>query len=88
MWARIFHTLGAVAWSVDGAVLTTSFSLIQAVGHGQRKVKDREHVWLPLQDAISEVSHIETRELLQPVEQRRSRRASASPAYPTSTTST
>jgi ADP-ribose pyrophosphatase YjhB (NUDIX family) len=88
VWARIFHALGAVTWSVAAAVITTRFFLMQAVGRGLRKDKDRDDVWLPLQQAITKASHIETRELLQAAEQRRSRRASASPAHPTSTTST
>lgn len=71
VWARIVRDLGTATWSVDGAVVTTRFFLMQAVGRGLRKDKDREHDWLPLQEAIAKASHIDTRELLQAAEQRR-----------------
>lgn len=64
VWARIVHDMGAATWLVDGAVVKTHFYLMQAVGRGLRKDKDRGHVWLPLQQAIAKASHIETRELL------------------------
>lgn len=35
---------GRRTWSVDGAVVTTHFVLMQAVGRGLRKDKDRQHV--------------------------------------------
>jgi 8-oxo-dGTP pyrophosphatase MutT (NUDIX family) len=73
VWARIVDDLGAAAWTVDGAAVTARFLLMQAVGRGRRKDKEREHIWLPLQGAIARASHIETRELLQAAEQRRSR---------------
>lgn len=88
VWARIVDDLGAAAWSVDGAVVSTRFFLMQAAGRGLREDKDREHVWLPLQEAIAKASHLDTRELLQAAEQRRSRPAGAShaPATPTHAT--
>jgi ADP-ribose pyrophosphatase YjhB (NUDIX family) len=88
VWARVDHDLGAATWSVDGAVVTTRFFLMRALGRGLRKDKEREHVWLALQEAIAKASHIEACELLQAAEQRRSRPASASPALATTTTST
>jgi 8-oxo-dGTP pyrophosphatase MutT (NUDIX family) len=88
VWARVDHDLGAATWSVDGAVVTTRFFLMRAAGRGLRKDKDREHVWLPLQEAIAKASHVETRELLQAAEQRRSRSVGTAPALATSTTST
>lgn len=88
VWAGIIGDLGDVTWSVDGSAVTTRFFLMQAVGRGLRKDKDRERVWLPLQEAIAKASHIETRELLQTAEQRRSRPASDSSAPARSTTST
>lgn len=88
VWARIVHDLGVVTWSVDGAVVTTRFFLMQAVGRGLRKHEDRERDWFPLQQAITKASYIETRELLRTAEQRRSRSASDSSAPARSTTST
>jgi 8-oxo-dGTP pyrophosphatase MutT (NUDIX family) len=85
VWARIVHDLGATAWSVDGAVVSTRFFLMQAAGRGLREDKDREHVWLPLQETIAKASHLDTRELLQAAEQRRSRPAGASHARATPT---
>ncbi|WP_420803280.1 NUDIX hydrolase [Streptomyces spiramyceticus] len=44
LWARIVHDLGAETWSVDGAVITMHFVLMQAVERGLWKDKDRQHV--------------------------------------------
>jgi ADP-ribose pyrophosphatase YjhB (NUDIX family) len=65
VWACIVSDLRDVSYSVNGTVITTRFFLMQAVGHGLRQDKSRQHEWLPLQDAIARASHIETRELLQ-----------------------
>ncbi len=65
VWARILHDLGDVSYSVKGPVVTVRFFLMQAVGRGLRKEKDRKHVWLPLDKAIARASHVETRDLLQ-----------------------
>lgn len=80
IWARIVSDLRDVSWSADGAVITTRFFLMQAVGRGLRKDKDRQHKWLALKDAIARASHIETRELLQSAEQRCSTSSGAKPA--------
>jgi 8-oxo-dGTP pyrophosphatase MutT (NUDIX family) len=73
VWARILHDLGDVAWLVDDSVVTTRFFLMQAIGRGIRQERDRWHQWLILPEAIAKANHIETRELLQTAEQRRSR---------------
>jgi 8-oxo-dGTP pyrophosphatase MutT (NUDIX family) len=73
VWARILRDLHDSSYSLDGTVITVRFFLMQAVGHGLRTDKDRNHVWLPLQEAIAKASHIETRELLQAAEQQRRR---------------
>ena len=80
VWARIVCDLRDLTWTADGTVVTTRLFLMQAVGRGLRKDKDRQHEWQPLCDAIARASHIETRELLQATEQRRARAASAAPA--------
>jgi 8-oxo-dGTP pyrophosphatase MutT (NUDIX family) len=64
VWARIVHDLGNVSYTVNGNVVTTRFFLMQAVGRGLRKDKDRRHEWLPLQEAVAKASHIETRDLI------------------------
>jgi ADP-ribose pyrophosphatase YjhB (NUDIX family) len=89
VWARIVDDLGNATWSVDGSAVTTRFFLMESVGWGLRKDKDRREKWLtlPLSEAIKKASYIETRDLLQAAEQRRSRPASASPTLATSTTS-
>lgn len=78
VWARVMSDLRDVSWSADGAVVTTRFFLMQAIGHGLRKDKDRQHEWLALPDAVARASHIETRELLMAAEQRRSSAAGKS----------
>ncbi|WP_373498722.1 NUDIX domain-containing protein [Desulfococcus sp.] len=80
VWARIVSDLRDVSWSADGAVITTRFFLMQAVGRGLRKDKDRQHKWLALKDVIARASHIEMRELLQSAEQRCSTSSGAKPA--------
>ena len=77
---RIAADLGNVSYSVNGGAVMARFFLMQAVGRGLREDKTRQHVWLPLQQAVARASHIKTRELLQAADQRRSSMASvASP---------
>lgn len=71
VWGRIVCDLGDVSYSVSGAVVTVRFFLMEAVGRGARKERDRQHEWLDLQKAIASASHSETRELLQVAAQRR-----------------
>lgn len=71
VWARIVHDLGDVSYSNNGNVVTVKFYLMEAVGRGLRKDRNRRHLWLPLQNAIARASHNETREQLQAGEQRR-----------------
>lgn len=73
VWARIVRDLDDVSYSVDGTVVTVRFFLMQAVGRGLRRDKDRQHAWLPLPQAVARASHLETRELLQAAEQLRVR---------------
>ncbi len=73
VWARIAHDLGDASYSVDGAVVATRFFLMQAMGGGLRKDKDRACIWLPLTEAVAKASHVETRELLQAAERQRRR---------------
>jgi 8-oxo-dGTP pyrophosphatase MutT (NUDIX family) len=73
VWARIAHDLDDVSYSVNNTVVTVRFYLMQAVGYGLRKDKERQHVWLPLPQAVAQASHKETRELLQAAERVRIR---------------
>src|SRR6266436_3291065 len=68
VWARIAADLGDVSFTVNGAVITVRVYLMQAVGRGLRKDRNRQHVWLPLQQAVARASHVETRELVQAAE--------------------
>lgn len=86
VWARVVHDFRDLTWSVDGDIVTTRIFLMQAVGSGLCQDKDRQHKWLALRDAVARASHIETRELLQAAEQRRSVAASASSAPVANTT--
>jgi ADP-ribose pyrophosphatase YjhB (NUDIX family) len=88
VWARIVSELHDVSCLGNGTVITTRFFLMQAVGHGIRQDKDRQQDWLPLQDAIAQASHIETRELLLAAEHRRSSLIGTSTtAYPSQSVS-
>jgi 8-oxo-dGTP pyrophosphatase MutT (NUDIX family) len=70
---RLAADLGNVSYTVNGAVVTVRFYLMQAVGRGLRKEKERRHAWLTLENAIKRASHNETRELLQSAELQRMR---------------
>jgi hypothetical protein len=73
VWARNVHDVHDVSYSVNGTVVTVHFFLMEAVGRGLRKDKDRQHVWLTLAEAVARASHIETRELLQAADVQRPR---------------
>jgi 8-oxo-dGTP pyrophosphatase MutT (NUDIX family) len=77
---RIAADLGDVSYSANSGAVTVRFFLMQAVGRGLRDDKTRRHVWLPLQQAVAQASHLETRELLQISDQRRSSMTSTSSA--------
>lgn len=68
VWARVVEDLGEASWSVAGNQVATRFFLMEAVGRGLRKDKERRCAWLPLQDAIARGSFEETRELLEHAE--------------------
>ena len=65
VWACIAHELREVSYSVNGAVITVRFFLMRAVGRGLHSGEGRRHLWLSLEKAIQQASHLETRDLLQ-----------------------
>jgi 8-oxo-dGTP pyrophosphatase MutT (NUDIX family) len=65
VWASIRADLGSVSYSVHGTVITPQFFLMEAMGRGLRQDRNRKHVWLPLEKAVEQASHPETRKLLQ-----------------------
>jgi putative ABC transport system permease protein len=65
--------LNNLEYTVTGIVITTRFFLMQAVGWGLRKEKERGHKWLSLGKAIDEANFLETRKLLKAAEQQRLR---------------
>ncbi len=73
VWARIVDDLGAAAWSVDGAVVSTRFSLMQAAGRGLREDKERRHEWLEFPHAVARANYAETRNLLDAAEKQGTR---------------
>jgi ADP-ribose pyrophosphatase YjhB (NUDIX family) len=73
VWARVVSELGVEGWTVDGNVVATRFFLMEAVGRGIRRDKERMHRWLPLPEAIALSSYTETRDLLKAAEQQRMR---------------
>lgn len=81
VWACIIADLGNVTYTANGAVITVRFYLMEAIARGRREDKSRRHIWLPLKQALARASHIETRELLQAGEWRRTNlTAGATPA--------
>jgi len=73
VWARIFADLNHVSYSIDGTVITVQFFLMEKAGRGTRSDVNREHLWLPLSEAIVKASHPETEGLLQSAEEHRAR---------------
>ena len=69
-WARIVEDVGDISEADKGKA---HYYLMQAVGQGRRKNKNRQHEWLLLRDAIQQTNDLQTRELLQRAEQRRVR---------------
>lgn len=76
VWARIEGDLGDMSYTVNGQSITVRCYLMKAAGRGLRKDKNRQHVWLSLPEAITQASHLETRDRLQAAEQRRVRSTS------------
>jgi 8-oxo-dGTP pyrophosphatase MutT (NUDIX family) len=74
VWARISGELRDVSYSDRESLITVRIYVMQAVGHGRRRDRHRRHRWLPLPQALTLASHIETRELLQAAAQQSSRR--------------
>ena len=63
--------LGDKSYPVENEVVVARFYLMEMTGYGLRQDKRRRHVWLPLEQAIAQASHIETQHLLQSAEQKR-----------------
>jgi 8-oxo-dGTP pyrophosphatase MutT (NUDIX family) len=71
VWARNVQELYDVPYSLDGSSITTRFFLMQVIGRGQRKDKERRADWLALPQAVARASYSETRWLLEAAEKRR-----------------
>jgi 8-oxo-dGTP pyrophosphatase MutT (NUDIX family) len=71
VWARIHGELDDVSFTVDAAVVSTRFFLMEAVGVGLRKDRNRKHKWLASAEAIELATHPETQGLLKAAEIRR-----------------
>ena len=52
VWAKIIAEIKDETWLVDGDRVTTRFFLMEAIGRGRRRERDRRPQWLTLQDAI------------------------------------
>ena len=63
--------LGDKSYPVENEVVVARFYLMEMAGYGLRQDKRRRHVWLPLEQAIAQASHIETQHLLQSAEHKR-----------------
>lgn len=64
VWANICADLNGVSYSVDGRAITARFFLMEYAGRSLRSDVNREHIWLPLTEAIVKAGHPETRDLL------------------------
>jgi len=66
IWACIRDKLECVSFFVDGKPISVQFYLMEAVARGCPS-ELREHVWMPLDNAVYNASHPETQSLLMSV---------------------
>ena len=62
--AKIVAPIGRVAFSVEGEHVSVQFYLLEAYADGLPTSERRELQWLPLEEAVSEAFHDETKTLL------------------------
>jgi len=71
VWACLKRALKDVSFTVDGERVTVRFYLMEAVEEGNATDERRQHVWLPLNEALARISHAESQDLLRLAEQER-----------------
>jgi ADP-ribose pyrophosphatase YjhB (NUDIX family) len=52
VWARIIDEAGDVTWVVNGDRVSNRFYLMEHIGDGRGKERDRRHKWLTFQEAV------------------------------------
>jgi len=68
--ARIKSELSKVSFFVEGEAICVQFYLMEAVEEA-KPIDEREHEWLPPDEAVRRASHKETQDLLRLAEQKR-----------------
>ena len=63
-WARIRDDLSDISFTLDGKEVKVRFYLMEAEEEGRPMEKNRKHLWLPLDKALSQASHKQSQELL------------------------
>jgi hypothetical protein len=68
VWARITTSLDNVPISVNGGNIDTRLFLMEPIGRGPRKDKQRRHKWVAFPEGLEEANSPETRVLLEHAE--------------------
>lgn len=68
VWARIITSLDNVPISVNGGNIDKRFFLMEAIGRGPRKDRQRRHKWVGFSQALEEAISPETRVLIEHAE--------------------
>ena len=64
VWARITDDLRNISFTLNGKEIHVRFYLMEAEEEGRPMEKNRGHLWLPLDKALSQASHQQSQELL------------------------
>ncbi len=73
VWASIKSELKDTSFTVAGECVRVQFYLMEALEEGKPSDNKRAHTWLPLNEALQQATHDETRDLVRLAEQMRSR---------------
>jgi ADP-ribose pyrophosphatase YjhB (NUDIX family) len=68
VWARTVSDLGVVRWTVGDQMQVVRFFLMEQIGQGHAKDRDRRRQWIELADLERWSSYAETRELVRRAE--------------------
>lgn len=70
VWARVEGELKPVSFVVSGATVEVQFYLMEELAEGKAS-ETRKHTWLPLDKALGQATHTESKDLLRLAEQKR-----------------
>lgn len=71
-WARVRADLDNIHYVADGDTVTVHFFLMEFLGQAKPEDERRMHVWLPVNEAVRELTHQESKKLVQRAEAARS----------------